>query len=363
MAHHHSNATTRRTRLGWTLTLITTAATITLFRRAALPSPIMLGSMIGALCGAILAQTRIRPPRFTIGPSQGIVALMAAGPLVTTPLHQLASYALPTTLAIGITLLLCAACAWIITQTSSVDSSTAVMSTLAGGASAMAVLSEELGADFRYVTVVQYLRVMIVSFSLPFLLPLLIGEHVNAGTQPLVDLSPHSAINWLVVIAVITIPGWLASFTTLPAPRLLAPLAVAILIGEWQPALVANPGIVETAAFLIIGWQAGGACDRQSLVTNARRLPIAFFCIVVLMAGCGILAGILTALHFGTFTDTYLATTPGGLYIVLAIANDQESGPIVTVMQVTRMVVMVIVTAFVPRLIRAQQHHKDSAQY
>ena len=113
----------------------------------------------------------------------------------------------------------------------------------------------------------------------------------------------------------------------------------------------------------MIGWQAGGAFDRQSLVTNAKRLPLAFLCIIVLMGGCGVMAGILTALGLGTLTETYLATTPGGLYIVLAIAHDRGAGPIVTVMQVTRMIVMLIVTAFVPQLIRALRRIKNSAAH
>lgn len=360
---HHIKSSTRRSLVGWTIAIIATIVAVGLCRVAQLPSPLMLGSMVGGLCGAIIASTRIRPPRSTIGPSQGVISLLAAGPLVNSSPDRLASYALPSLIAIGITLLLCAACAWVITRFSTIDSPTAVMSTLAGGASAMSVLSEELGADFRYVTVAQYLRVFIVSFSLPFLIPLLVGGNVDVGSEPLVNLSSHSVMNWLVVLAVITIPGWLASFTPLPAPRLLAPLAIAIAIGEWQPHLIAIPGVLEAAAFVLIGWQAGGAFDRQSLVTNAKRLPLAFLCIIVLMGGCGVMAGILTALGLGTLTETYLATTPGGLYIVLAIAHDRGAGPIVTVMQVTRMIVMLIVTAFVPQLIRALRRIKNSATH
>lgn len=49
--------------------------------------------------------------------------------------------------------------------------------------------------------------------------------------------------------------------------------------------------------------------------------------------------------------DAYLATTPGGIYAVLAYAHDAHAGAVVTVVQVVRVVVMLVVGAYIPVLL------------
>jgi uncharacterized protein len=52
-----------------------------------------------------------------------------------------------------------------------------------------------------------------------------------------------------------------------------------------------------------------------------------------------------------SLSDAYLATTPGGVYGVLAIANEVHSGPIVVTLQVLRLVTMVVAAGMIPKLI------------
>jgi uncharacterized protein len=57
------------------------------------------------------------------------------------------------------------------------------------------------------------------------------------------------------------------------------------------------------------------------------------------MLGLAIMVSAWTGLPF---SQAYLATTPGGIYAVLATAMDSGAGPIVVTMQVFRMPVMVL---------------------
>jgi hypothetical protein len=73
-----------------------------------------------------------------------------------------------------------------------------------------------------------------------------------------------------------------------------------------------------------------------------RLLPLTCTFIAAAIAGCLGLAIMVSAWTGLPFSQAYLATTPGGIYAVLATAMDSGAGPIVVTMQVFRMPVMVL---------------------
>lgn len=99
---------------------------------------------------------------------RSIIAVLAALPLISAPGQELLRYLAPGlvisffTVTVGIIggLLLSRSRPEILPETG-------VLSMLAGGASVMPVLAKDLGADFRYVALSQYLRLLVVSVSLP----------------------------------------------------------------------------------------------------------------------------------------------------------------------------------------------------
>src|SRR6202044_1205883 len=102
------------------------------------------------------------------------------------------------------------------------------------------------------------------------------------------------------------------------------------------------PPVVNTAAYLVIGWKAGGSFTRSAMRQFLRLLPLTCTFIVAAIAGCLGLAIMVSAWAGIPFSQAYLATTPGGIYAVLATAMDSGAGPIVVTMQVFRMLVMVM---------------------
>jgi membrane AbrB-like protein len=129
-----------------------------------------------------------------------------------------------------------------------------------------------------------------------------------------------------------------------PAPFLLAPMLVGLLLEvATQGHLVLGlPPVVNTAAYLVIGWQAGGAFTRSAMRQFIRLMPLTCMFIGAAIAGCLGLAIMVSAWAGLPFSQAYLATTPGGIYAVLATAMDSGAGPIVVTMQVFRMLVMVL---------------------
>jgi membrane AbrB-like protein len=115
----------------------------------------------------------------------------------------------------------------------------------------------------------------------------------------------------------------------------------------------AVPGPVESAAFLVIGLQVGVSFTRESLRTIGRALPLALVAILGLVVVCAGLGAVLSAATGASALDGYLATTPGGLYAVLATASD--SGADVTFVlsvQVLRLFAMLVSAPWVARWLR-----------
>jgi uncharacterized membrane protein AbrB (regulator of aidB expression) len=84
----------------------------------------------------------------------------------------------------------------------------------------------------------------------------------------------------------------------------------------------AVPAILVQIGYALIGCQAGVAFTQKSVRTVRRILPAAFGLIALIsVASTGL--GVLLA-HFAGISqlDGYLATSPGGIYAVLATAAD-----------------------------------------
>jgi uncharacterized protein len=80
------------------------------------------------------------------------------------------------------------------------------------------------------------------------------------------------------------------------------------------------PPVVRELAFALIGLQVGLRFTLGTLRLLGRLVAPVLVSLAGLLAGC---AGLAVLLHLTTdvsFRNAYLATTPGGLYAVLAVA-------------------------------------------
>jgi len=146
----------------------------------------------------------------------------------------------------------------------------------------------------------------------------------------------------------------LGRVTRLPVGALLGPMAVAAaldLSGLSQGAGVPAP--VEAAGFLAIGLQVGLGFTRDSLRLVGRALPLALALIVGAVAACAGLGAVLSHAAGVTLLDGYLATTPGGLYAVLATATGSGADvTFVLAVQVLRLFVMLFSAPLLARVLR-----------
>ncbi|MGP6173662.1 AbrB family transcriptional regulator [Corynebacterium sp. A21] len=324
-----------------------------LFSRWHVPAAWILAGIIAAGASSLLNGNTLPVNRTLYTFGAGIVGIMAGIPLVGESLDTLVSFLLPglmvaaMTISIGLTggLLLAR-------SQKEISRETGALSMLAGGAAFMPAIAEEIGADTRYVALTQYLRLLAVALSLPIVTSFLSAplprgpEALSAGEQP-----------WWIVLAVIAMAvggGPLAKLLRLPVPAILGPLALSIGVSLLLPQELSlqPPETLRIIAFLSIGWLCGGTLSMASLKLFGHQLPITLTFIAILIGACALFAYPLAGWLDISYYDAYLSTSPGAMDTVLAISSETGTSPEVVAIQLIRLILILLVAASLPRVIR-----------
>jgi membrane AbrB-like protein len=166
----------------------------------------------------------------------------------------------------------------------------------------------------------QYARVLVVVLLTPLLIPLAFpGHHGTAAAGTASEPLLGHPLGWLLVLAIAAGAGFCARALRVPAGMLLGPMIVAGALTLAGVDLTVPP-LLREAAFAVIGLQVGLRFTVATVRQVGRLLGPVLACIVILLVACFGLAAGLAATTSVSLLDAYLATTPGGLYAVLAVA-------------------------------------------
>ncbi|SDU60967.1 AbrB family transcriptional regulator [Gordonia westfalica] len=289
-------------------------------------------------------------PRWAFVSSQGVLGVYIGTMAEPETVSGLGSSWFPV-LVIGIaTLAISVICGALLGLHRDVDPLTGSLALVAGGASGLVALTREFGGDERMVAVIQYLRVALVTVTIPLVASLVFGA--GEGAIEIVPASWTDQAWGLLLLAVclgVGIP--VGRLLRLPAAGLLGPLALstaAELTGIAGDAAVSP--ILLTVAYALIGWQAGLGFTMERLRAIGRVLPHALALILAIGVGCALLGVALSAWTGESMFDCYLATTPGGIYAVLAAATGAGGNvAFVVAAQILRVLLMLFVAPFAAR--------------
>ena len=321
-----------------------------------LPSPALFGGLLGGLIRALAFRRRVVLPEVTTTAGQAVVGVSMGALVDPETLRVVAVNWLPVLLVTVATLALSLAAGLVLRLQRGISPVTGAFSMIAGGASGIIAMAHELGADERMVAVLQYLRVLLIVALMPVVATVVYGASPGGG--PAVDVG--SAAQWtvglLLTVGCAVVGLVVGRLVRLPVAALLGPMlaAAAVDVSGVGPG-VEVPGLVVNAAFLVIGLQVGISFTRESLRTIGRALPLALVTLTALVVACAGLGAVLAAATGASALDGYLATTPGGLYAVLATAGDTGADTtFVLVVQVLRLFVMLLSAPLVARVLRGR---------
>lgn len=343
----------RRSTLDLIGVLLAAAALAALLTWLGVPSAALFAGLAVGLGRALLVGRPLALPKQGMTGAQAVVGVSIGALVSLSTLRAVAADWLPVLAVTVGTLLLSLVAGRLMALRAGVSRVTGAFSMIAGGASGITVMARELGADARMVAVLQYLRVLLIVVTMPVVAAVGFGAVGGRGGAP-VDDGPGLWVGLLFTVVSVGAGIPLGRLARLPVASLLGPMLVAAtldLTGLSRDADV--PALLEAVAFLVIGLQVGLSFTRDSLRVVGRALPLALLLIVGLVLASAGLGAVLAVTADVSPLTAYLATTPGGLYAVLATATDSGAdATVVLAVQVLRLFVMLLTAPLLSRWLR-----------
>ncbi|MEO6509702.1 MAG: AbrB family transcriptional regulator [Nocardioides sp.] len=331
------------------LVVIVTLVSSVVLEALQVPSAVLFGAVLGGMAHGLTSPSPLAVPPWAFRIAQGLIGITVGALVDLSTLRRMASDSASILTVMLATLGVSVLAGRVLALRRDVTPTTGVFAMIAGGASGVVAVARDLGADDRVVTVVQYLRVLLVLVTLPVVTALVFHPAHGRGSLTAPDTSP---LTDLLFVAISLALGLLIA-RVMPATTmtLIGPMVVAAVLaaGGWLGE-VTEPTWVQWIAFALIGVQVGLRFTRASLAAIGRMLPVV---LLIMAAMIGTTAGLGALLAWLTPVDgltAYLATTPGGLFAVLATAAD--AGSDVTYVLAFQLLRLLLILALLPILAR-----------
>lgn len=324
--------------------------------RIGVPSGYLFVALLVGLAYALVAPGRLRLPPLGFRVGQAVTGVALGTFLQSSTLTGLGTRWIPVLLVSVATLAATIAAGIVLARIARVDRATASLGMVAGGASGIVAMADELGADDRLVAFMQYLRVLVVTLLTPVLVPLVFNAHSTGSSSGGGNVLGTPA-GWALTIGASVAGAVAGPRLRLPAPALIGPLlltAALTLSGVTKGVQV--PPLARETAFALIGLQIGLGFERGTLRRIARLAAPVAVSIGALLVICFALGWLLKLTAGVSLLDGYLATTPGGLYAVLPIAYGSGADTtFVLAVQGLRLFAMVLAAPAVVRWLLRQE--------
>ncbi len=341
----------------WLLLVLVAGAAGLLAERVGLPAGYLFGAMLAGLGFALALPGRLRVPDSVFKVGQAAIGVTIGTFLEGSTLGGLGWRWIPVLAVSAATLAVTLAAGLLLARSESLDRTTASLGMVAGGASGIVAMADELGGDERLVAFMQYLRVLVVTSLTSVMIPVAFGIHAaptagRAATGPL-----GAPAGWGLTLGAGALGALLGPLLRLPAPALLGPLLLTagLSVAGLLPGDAAVPSILRDIAFAVIGARIGLTFEPRTLRRITRlALPVGL-AMAGLLAACFALGWVLELVAGVSLLDGYLATTPGGLYAVLPIAYGSGADTtFVLAVQGLRLLVMMVAAPLVVRRLLAR---------
>ncbi|WP_239013942.1 AbrB family transcriptional regulator [Archangium violaceum] len=323
---------------------------------AHVPAGALLGGMLVSLVAALSLSVHVPVPRFLLLGAQAVLGAALCSSFQPSAWSALAEHWLVALINVVGVVAIGQGVAFAFSWLGGVDVRTATIGLMPGGASAMMVLSEELGADTRLVALFQYLRLGVV-----ILVAAAVGRWMGHGPETQVATAaalpgaPSPVMAWGTTALVAVVGGAVGTWLKLPAGGFLGPLllgipfsALGFPVGAWPP------GVLFVSLW-VLGVRVGSHFD-EAAVHELKRVALgALGAVVAMVGGCLLLAWFWSSVGGVDLLTTYFATSPGGADSVLAIALETRASlSLVVAVQVGRLLLVFLVAPMLMRRLSAR---------
>ncbi|MET3900196.1 membrane AbrB-like protein [Devosia sp. UYZn731] len=325
---------------------------IAILELAGLPAALFLGPMVaGIVIASADGTVRVPPNLFVL--SQGVIGCLMVRALPASVIGEIAKDW--PIFAIGVLAVIVAANAigLVLTRLRVLPGTTAIWGASPGAATAMIIMAEAHGADFRLVALMQYIRVVCVAIAASLVARIWANGGGSGPPPPPVEWFP--VIVWVPLmqtLALAFIGAILGKLLRLPAGAMLLPMIVGVVLQNTGMIQIELPQRLLAISYAVAGWSIGLRFTRDILGHAARVFPQILASTLLLIAICGLFAVLLVMFAGVDPLTAYLATSPGGADSVAIIAaSSKVDVPFVIAMQTARFLVVLMTGPSLARLI------------
>jgi len=325
---------------------------IAILELAGLPAALFLGPMVaGIVIASADGTVRVPPNLFVL--AQGVIGCLMVRALPASVIGEI-SKDWPI-FAMGIiSVIVVANCiGLLLTRWRVLPGTTAIWGASPGAATAMIIMAEAHGADFRMVALMQYIRVVCVAVAASLVARIWSSGGGTGLPPPPVEWFPE--IVWvplLQTLALAFIGAVLGKLLRLPAGAMLLPMIAGVLLQNTGVIQIELPQWLLAISYALAGWAIGLRFTRDIVGHAARVFPQILASTLVLIAICGVFAFLLVQFAGIDPLTAYLATSPGGADSVAIIAaSSKVDVPFVVAMQTGRFLVVLLIGPIIARLI------------
>ncbi len=303
-----------------------------------LPANVLIGAMASGIILAVSGGA-IRVPMPLFFSAQSVVGCLIGRSVSAEIVKDIADEWPIFLVMVTSVSVVCFALGWVLVKTKALPGSTGIWGTSPGAALVMTIMSESYGADSRLVALMQYLRVVMVTFVATLVASLWGGPARAVAVAGIIGPDWVGLVQTLAVAACGTLIGL---FARGPSGPILFPLVVGSFLNVTGVIHIELPSWLLAAAYCVVGWGIGLRFTRNIVAYALRMLPKIAGSIAAVIALCGLLAVALGRIAGIDPMTAYLATSPGGMdaIAILSASMSGVNASFVMAMQVSRFVLV-----------------------
>jgi len=314
-----------------------------------LPLPMLLGSLIVVGAAAIAG---LRPTGRVIGVPMPVrmafipVIGVSIGTAITQGIFGDLGRWWPSFAALLLYVPLAHFIGYSLTRMGGLDRPTSYFGAMPGGFIEAISMGDQAGGDPAYLTVLQFLRLILCIVLIPIGFSLLTGEAVGSGTGAVIGGSDTvlSARDWIILIAAGAIGAILGRRIGLPAAVVTGPFLVSGLVHYAGWVEGGPPGWLIELTQLVVGASLGARFAGRSPRILVVGLRIASLNVGATLLIAGVAAWALGGIVGERWEAVFLAFAPGGLAEMSLVALSLEISVVyVTVHHILRIILALTV--------------------
>lgn len=346
----------------WTALALASALLSSLIRWTGLPAAALLGPMVAGVLFA-LRGARLAVPQWGFIFAQGVLGTLVARSVTLSVAQTFLQHWHVMGLAIATIVCSGALIGFLLMRFGTLPGSTAAWGSSPGGATVMTALAEAYGADIRMVAFMQYLRLFVVVVTAAGVSHMLLGESAPSLGGDGWSLGLDAPLGpMLETLAVVVGGSVVARKVRFPSAPLLLPLAVGVALNSTGTVDLTLPGWLVVLTYFLLGWYIGLRFTGPVVRYALRAVPQILAGVAGLMTLCVGAAWMLTRWMGVDWLTAYLATSPGGLDTIIAIALSSDCDiPFVLCLQTVRLFAVILLAPLAAKAIcrYAERHGRE----